>query len=333
MDLVATGNFVRCVWSTGAQSTIIRVGTPGTYSVTVVDSNGCKGMSAPIAIVGSAPLNPSITATFTPCRSELDAQPGFVSYLWSTGETTRGIVVHIPGSYTVTVTDAYGCTGTAAIAVDSSQFQTGATSLAVDSLEVGTALDFGRIDVFTELCRDVTLRNVGAVPLTIDSLWLAVGRAFRIDSAATPLVIPPGEGAVVRVCCRPIDSSANVDTLMLNGRCTTYSVPVAASGSLPPQCGGQTIELLLDSTHVSAPYPNPASGSVELRLNCYGSPATDLQCVLIDPLGRVVANGALIHGASGLAYVCSVAALPAQIYVAVVTAGRRVWRLPVAVVR
>ena len=39
------------------------------------------------------------------------------SVLWSTGETTSSIVAPGPGTYTVTVTDEYGCTVTDSIVV------------------------------------------------------------------------------------------------------------------------------------------------------------------------------------------------------------------------
>ncbi|MBI5647568.1 MAG: VWA domain-containing protein [Ignavibacteriae bacterium] len=44
---------------------------------------------------------------------ELDAGDGYSSYIWSTGERTRTIVVHSAGMYVVTVTDQYGRRGTA----------------------------------------------------------------------------------------------------------------------------------------------------------------------------------------------------------------------------
>ena len=48
----------------------------------------------------------------------LDAGAGYASYLWSPGgATTQTIAVTTSGSYTVTVTDGNGCTGTSAAEV------------------------------------------------------------------------------------------------------------------------------------------------------------------------------------------------------------------------
>ncbi len=49
---------------------------------------------------------------------QLDAPSGFASYLWSTGETTQDISVNAPGEYTLTVTDANGCTNSKTITVN-----------------------------------------------------------------------------------------------------------------------------------------------------------------------------------------------------------------------
>ncbi|REC50116.1 DUF7948 domain-containing protein [Chryseobacterium pennipullorum] len=42
----------------------------------------------------------------------LDAGPGFESYLWSTGATAQTITVSAPGTYTVKVTNSFGCEST-----------------------------------------------------------------------------------------------------------------------------------------------------------------------------------------------------------------------------
>lgn len=47
----------------------------------------------------------------------LNPGSGFASYLWNTGATTQTIQVTVPGTYSVTVTDIAGCTGTDEISV------------------------------------------------------------------------------------------------------------------------------------------------------------------------------------------------------------------------
>ena len=104
------------IWSTGATTQSIVVSQPGTYSVSVVDTNGCTGASVPVIITVFDNPEPtvSLNGDTDPCEGEGVTLTSSMaqSYLWSTGDTTQSIVVFSTGSYTVTVTDANGCEGT-----------------------------------------------------------------------------------------------------------------------------------------------------------------------------------------------------------------------------
>jgi gliding motility-associated-like protein len=76
----------------------------------------------------------------TICAGEdevLDAGPGFTSYLWSTGATTRTITVNAEDDYTVTVTNANGCDSTATVVVIESDVAI-IIRIAIDQFEVNT---------------------------------------------------------------------------------------------------------------------------------------------------------------------------------------------------
>jgi hypothetical protein len=106
------------LWSTGATTQSITVSAAGNYSVTVTNSNGCVGASAPTTVsVNSNPV-PTVSASgpTTFCAGgnvTLTASAGS-TYLWSTGATTQSITVSTTGNYSVTVTNASGCSGTSA---------------------------------------------------------------------------------------------------------------------------------------------------------------------------------------------------------------------------
>ncbi len=119
--LTASGGFNIYNWSNGQSTQSITVTTGGTYTVNVVDANGCTG-SASTTVTVSSTLNPVITGNLAPClgsNTTLDVGAGFSQINWSTGANTQTIDVGI-GSYTVTVTSANGCTGTATTTVNSS---------------------------------------------------------------------------------------------------------------------------------------------------------------------------------------------------------------------
>ena len=99
-------------WSTGATSATINVNTAGNYSVTASTENGCSG-STSVNVVENQPAIVTITGNSVICNetgTTLTATSG-ASYLWSSGETTQSINVNNPGSYSVTVMNANGCSG------------------------------------------------------------------------------------------------------------------------------------------------------------------------------------------------------------------------------
>ncbi|MGB0930115.1 MAG: T9SS type A sorting domain-containing protein, partial [Chitinophagales bacterium] len=100
-------------WSNGETSQFIEA-SAGTYTVTVNDSNGCKGTDE-VRVIENPNPSPSITGNFAYCRGRqatLDAG-NWSSYSWSNGETTQSFSTTSIGIYTVTVTNQKGCTGSA----------------------------------------------------------------------------------------------------------------------------------------------------------------------------------------------------------------------------
>lgn len=96
-------------WSTGATTPSITISTAGSYSVTVVDNlSGCSYSSSFRVFL---PLRPAITASGTLCGGYVTLTSSIGNtYRWSNGATTRSINVYNSGTYTVTTTNATGCT-------------------------------------------------------------------------------------------------------------------------------------------------------------------------------------------------------------------------------
>lgn len=116
VQLFATPGMVSYVWSNGATSSSIWVRVTGLYSVQGTDANGCRGTSNIVSVgVTPAPIvKVSVVGPSTACYGDsvtLAAPAGFLSYLWSTGESTDTIRVGITGDYSVAVTDSTGCAG------------------------------------------------------------------------------------------------------------------------------------------------------------------------------------------------------------------------------
>lgn len=106
---------VSWIWSTGETTQTITVG-PGTYAVTATSANGCTSVGS-VTILGLSKPTPTITVS-SPSATTVTLTSSFaVSYKWSTGSTSQSIsLVDLPAglhTYSVTVTDWKGCTGSA----------------------------------------------------------------------------------------------------------------------------------------------------------------------------------------------------------------------------
>ncbi len=113
------------LWSTGQTTATISGLSAATYTVTVTDANGC---TAVLQVVVSQPsaVSPNLSKVSPTCfgaangsatASPTGGTPGY-TYLWSNGQTTATISGLINSTYTVTVTDANGCTAVASILVN-----------------------------------------------------------------------------------------------------------------------------------------------------------------------------------------------------------------------
>jgi len=87
------------------------------YTATTSDGNGCSAIKTVTVVVNPKP-EPLVTADYCTYRPKVRLTTGtYSSYLWNTGATTQSIDVDVAGIFTVTVTSANGCTGTASIQV------------------------------------------------------------------------------------------------------------------------------------------------------------------------------------------------------------------------
>ncbi len=107
------------LWSTGETTQTIEVASSGVYSVVVTSSYGCEGIDEIKVDLIQKPIV-SLGTDINQCGGEvtLDAGNPGSTYLWSTGETTQTITVTISGTYSVTVTNAEGCSTTAEVNVN-----------------------------------------------------------------------------------------------------------------------------------------------------------------------------------------------------------------------
>ena len=110
--------FTQYNWSTGSTTSSISTTSPGNYSLSVVDGNGCTGTSNTTSVSISPQTITATTTGLSLCNGSitLDAGSGFATYQWynngtiMTNGTNQTFIATISGNYTVEVTYPTGCT-------------------------------------------------------------------------------------------------------------------------------------------------------------------------------------------------------------------------------
>ncbi len=108
------------LWSTGATTEDLSNLLPGNYSVTITDAANCTEVLNFNLIADANYPTPSISGPQGICPgqiAQLTLNQSYASYSWSTEQNSSSILVSSPGTYSVTVTNSGGCSGTASIEI------------------------------------------------------------------------------------------------------------------------------------------------------------------------------------------------------------------------
>jgi gliding motility-associated-like protein len=113
------------LWNTGATTQTLSGIPAGTYTVTVTDVNGCTDTEDE-TLVAPNPLVLTMDTNSESCTGAADGEAsvavsggtGPYSFSWSTTSTNDTIFSLTAGNYTVTLTDANGCTDASTVTVD-----------------------------------------------------------------------------------------------------------------------------------------------------------------------------------------------------------------------
>lgn len=105
------------LWSNGSTATSITVGA-GTYSATITDAVGCVVTVAPTVLTEPSAIAATINTTDESLPGANDGSAAAnatggtapYTYLWSNGSTSNPATGLTAGTYSVTITDANGCT-------------------------------------------------------------------------------------------------------------------------------------------------------------------------------------------------------------------------------
>ncbi len=311
----ANPNFFGYLWSNGTTTNCI-TSTAGNYSVTVTDGFGCTGTDAVTISNRTVPLpNIQPAGTLLVCTGSdtlVCADAGFSSYQWSDGTTVNCITVSL-GTYSVTVTDAFGCLGSDAVTVNNHPVPD------VHIIPARTVLVCTGTD--TLVCADAGFSNY---------LWTTGSTAtcITVQSGTYFVTVTDGFG------CQGIDSAtvidyqplqplifgdiAPFDTLfssaatgnqwyevgagIISGATQNYFVPdhnglyyvVETDGNGCSSFNSDTTNFIYAtvpagfSTGTIKVFPNPAHDDLIISLSGNFPSDSDVEIVLYDILGRIV---------------------------------------------
>lgn len=117
--ILDAGEQQKYLWSTGDTTKTIVVKSSGRYCVHVINSSQCEGDTCVEVSIGSDPVF-NITGNLKICSGAttiLQADSGFIQYLWNNGAAVRSITVALADRYCVTVTNSEGCTSSSCVNV------------------------------------------------------------------------------------------------------------------------------------------------------------------------------------------------------------------------
>lgn len=245
IDLTVTGGFAPStyLWSNGAGTQDISGLAPGTYSVTVTDINGCRGIASQL-ITQPAVLTSSITAqTNVSC---FGGNNGSVTVAGAGGTTAYQFSINggpnqasgtfsglIAGSYTVIITDAHGCTVNQAVTITQplaslsvSTTQTnvlcfGASTGAINLTPIG-----GTAPYTYSWSNGSTTEDLSGIPAGTYTVNVHDANGLSGGCAATTTVTITQPAAALTL------SSSQVNVLCFGG--TTGSIDLTPSGGTAP---------------------------------------------------------------------------------------------------
>lgn len=221
------------LWSTAATTASINNLLPGTYTVTVTDDNGCTALGSAILGGGQAVVV-TVNKTDATCAGNdgsatASATGGSGSYTYNWSNTQAGATISnlAAGTYTVTVNDGAGCTGTSSVTISAPS----AFTLSTSSTNASCGVSDGSATVTP---------NGGSAPYTYT--WSNTGNTATISSVAAgsySVTVSDAGGCTVSTSVSvnntggPSVSVASQTNVLCAGA-STGSITVSASGGTTP---------------------------------------------------------------------------------------------------
>lgn len=314
-------------WSNGANTAAVTNLAPGDYTVSITDGNNCPALlnvtisEPPVLQANATATNESAAgANDGTASANASGGAGSFTYMWNNGANTVFIAGLAPGTYTVVVTDANGCTAQQTVNVNPFNCAVGAQSIISNVSCAGAANGSATITPVGGTAPYNYLWSNGATTATISNLSGGSFTATITDANNCVLVQnasvnepAPYSNFVVNttnpIC--PNDPSGSA-TAGIEGGTAPYTFQWS-NGAI-----GQTVSNLAPGTYtVNVLDQNncPSSQTIQIVSTDQEAPSLSVQdgTVLLDANGQaVVTMGALSATANDNCAVVSTVISPAS---------------------
>ncbi len=286
-------------WSNGAGTEDIFGLAPGTYDVTITDINGCSQSESYVIASDNPSPEPSIYGPTEFCAGdivELGVNGFYASYVWSNGFAGSPIIVTTPGVYTVTVTNAAGCTGTASTSLSENPVPVpdilGPTTICLFfdtiTLDAGPGFDF-YLWSNGDLSQTIDVSEFGAYSVTVTNGFGCTGLDFTVvDPVPNPFPMITGPTNVCAGDPIILDAGAGFDSYLWSTGAPvqtiatstegTYSVTVTNADNCIGVASQDVTEYPADSILLFQTSCNPADTGVFVQefVNQYGCDSLEI---------------------------------------------------------
>jgi gliding motility-associated-like protein len=299
------------LWIPGGQTTNVLAGMcGGNYNLQMTDSNQCIRF-APVTITSPPPILANVFVSNASCNGVNDGTAtanasggtGPYTYLWAPGgQTTASIIGQSIGTYTVTVTDAAGCTQSDTITIGAwntltaSALASGPTCNAICDGWATVNISSGTAP-FTYQWNDPLGQNVAtATGLCIGTYQVTISDAAGCSASSTVTIAQPTAIAtnpvVTPTTCGQCNGNVTINASGGVGPYTYLWSNGSNSSSPSGLCSGVYSVLITDATgctntfSVAVPSSGgvTSSGLVMTNVTCFG--ANDGTAV-VNPVGGI----------------------------------------------
>jgi len=322
------------LWSNGAITEDITNVVAGTYSITATDANGCTTTTSVTISQPTAPLSAIISGSVNvlcfgnasgSANLTVSGGTSLYGYLWSNGAITEDIANIVAGTYSVTATDANGCTTTTSVTISQPTAPLSATvSGSVNVLCFGNASGSADLTVTGGTSPYSYLWSNGAITEDISNVVAGTYSVTATDangcttntsvtiSQPTAPISATVSGSVNVLCFGNATGSANLNVtggtspyiyLWSNGAITEdISNVVAGTYSvIATDANGCTATTSVTISQPTAPISATISGSVNVL--CFGNTTGSANLTVTggtSPYGYLWSNGAITEDISNV---------------------------------